>query len=243
MNSIKVNKKILAIIPARGGSKGVQKKNIQDVCGKPLINYTIDTDKDSKELFFRAILSSDDEEIIKICRNQEIEIPFIRPSHISDDKAKMIDVVRHAVEFVENESQTKLDWIMLLQPTEPFRTKEDISKSIELALEGGCDSVISVKQVFSTHPILMKKVTNNFLEPYSIVEVEGTRRQDYNPPAYMRNGAIYLVKRDVIIEQNSLWGNKIRPYIMPEERDGGSFTTETFTASRIHRWSYCSWNN
>ena len=96
--------------------------------------------------------------------------------------------------------------------------KEDIKEALRLSEKNDCDSVISVIQVFNVHPILMKRIENNQLLPYSIEEKEGTRRQDYSPPAYMRNGAIYLTKRDVLMNKNSIWGNKICPYIMPPER-------------------------
>jgi CMP-N-acetylneuraminic acid synthetase len=111
-----------------------------------------------------------------------------------------------------------LDWVLVLQPTAPFRTVEDIEASIALAKEGGCDSVISVVRVFSVHPILMKRIEENRLVPYFFEEKEGTRRQDYQPPAYMRNGAIYLTRRNVLIGRSSVWGGEIRPYVMPHER-------------------------
>ena len=90
-----------------------------------------------------------------------------------------------------------------------------------MAEAGGCDSVISVVQVLSVHPILMKKIEGGRLLPFCIDEKEGTRRQDYNPPAYMRNGAVYLTRRDVLMKDNSIWGDVIRPYIMPPERSVG----------------------
>jgi len=103
-------------------------------------------------------------------------------------------------------------------PTAPFRTAEDIEAAVALAARGGCDSVISVVQVFAAHPVLMKRIENDRLLPFCLEEKEGTRRQDYQPPAYMRNGAIYLTRREVLMERNSIWGEVIRPYIMPEER-------------------------
>lgn len=95
---------------------------------------------------------------------------------------------------------------------------EDIRAALDLAERGGCDSVISVVQVFAVHPILMKRIENDRLLPFCIEEKEGTRRQDYQPPAYMRNGAIYLTRRDVLMERGSIWGEVIRPYLMPEQR-------------------------
>lgn len=142
----------------------------------------------------------------------------MRPTELAGDEVPMVPVLQHAVRFIEQQDGVHLDWICLLQPTEPFRTVEDLEHGLKLGFAGGCDSVISVTQVFAVHPILMKRVENNQLLPFCIEEIEGTRRQDYQPPAYMRNGAIYLTRRDVLMEENSIWGRVIRPYIMPPER-------------------------
>jgi len=211
----------LAVIPARGGSKGVPRKNIRRVCGKPLIAYTIETALAVKHLFHRLVVSTDDEEIARTAREYGAETPFLRPAELADDQSSMVPVLQHAVAHVERESDTRMDWILLLQPTDPLRATTDIEKALEMAEAGGCDSVISVVQVLSVHPILMKKIEGGRLLPFCIDEKEGTRRQDYNPPAYMRNGAVYLTRRDVLMKDNSIWGDVIRPYIMPPERSVG----------------------
>ena len=213
--------KVLAIIPARGGSKGVPRKNIRPVCGKPLIAYTIETALAARRLFYRLIVSTDDEEIAGIARRYGAEVPFMRPAELADDDVPMVPVLQHAVRFVERQDGVRLDWVCLLQPTDPFRTVGDIEEALRLAQAGGCDSVISVVQVFSVHPILMKRIENGRLLPYCIEEKEGTCRQDYQPPAYKRNGAIYLTRRHVLMERDSIWGEVIRPYIMPLERSQG----------------------
>ena len=213
--------KVLAVIPARGGSKGVPGKNIRPVCGKPLIAYTIETALAIKDLFHRVIVSTDDENIAAISRQYGAETPFMRPDDLAGDKIPTLPVLEHAVQFIEQQDQVTIDWVMLLQPTSPFRDPEDLKNSIELATQGGCDSVISVVQVFAVHPILMKKIEGNTLLPFGLEEKEGTRRQDYKPDAYMRNGCIYLSKRDTIIKDRSIWGQTIRPYVMPEDSAAG----------------------
>jgi CMP-N-acetylneuraminic acid synthetase len=213
--------KILAVIPARGGSKGVLRKNVRFICGRPLISYTIETALKVQHLLYRVIVSSEDEEIATIARQYGADVPFLRPPELSGDNVPTLPVLKHAAEFVEKRDGVTLDWILLLQPTDPFRSEEDIRAALDLAQEGGCDSVISVVQVFSVHPILMKRIEDNRLLPYCIEEKEGTRRQDYQPPAYMRNGAIYLTRRKVLMEKNSIWGEVIRPYVMPQERSIG----------------------
>ncbi len=210
--------KILAVIPARGGSRGVPRKNVRPVCGKPLIVYTIETALASRHLLDRIVVSTDDEEIAAIARQSGAEVPFMRPSELAGDQTPTLPVLQHAVTFVENMDDLTLDWVLLLQPTTPLRIAEDIETSINLVRKNRCDSIISVVPVFAHHPILMKRIENNRILPFCIEEKEGTRRQDYQPPAYMRNGAIYLTRRDVIINGNSVWGEIIRPYIMPPER-------------------------
>ncbi len=212
------NMKILAIIPARGGSKSVPRKNIRNLNGKPLIAYTIEAAKKIEDKFHKIIVSTDDEKIAEVSKHYGADVPFIRPSNLAEDKTPTYPVLQHAVNFVEKKDCINIDLIMLLQPTAPFRTTEDILNCLHLSQVSDTDSVISVVQVFSYHPILMKKIQNNRLTHFSIEEKEGTPRQLYKPPAYMRNGAIYVTKRDTLIEQNSIWGNSITPYIMPQER-------------------------
>lgn len=210
--------RVLAVIPARGGSKGVPRKNIRLVCGQPLITYTIDTALAARHLFHRVIVSTDDEDIASVARQAGAEVPFLRPPHLARDESPVIPMLQHAVDFIERQDGVRMDWVCLLQPTEPFRSVEDLARCLELGSAGGCDSVISVVQVFATHPILMKRIANDRLLPFCVEEKEGTRRQDYRPEAYMRNGAVYLTRRQTLMEQGSIWGQVIRPYVMPMER-------------------------
>ncbi|MCK6581298.1 MAG: acylneuraminate cytidylyltransferase family protein [Anaerolineae bacterium] len=212
--------KILALIPARGGSKGVPRKNIRLVNDKPLIAYTIDAALTAREVFCRVIVSTDDEEIATISREYGAEVPFMRPAELAGDKARSLPVIQHAIKWVEQSDRVHLDWVMLLQPTAPMRTAEDIRAAVALthSTDDLCDSVISVMRVYAHHPILMKRIENNQLLPFCMEEIEGTRRQDYQPPAYMRNGAIYLTRRNVLMNRDSIWGEIIRPYEMPAER-------------------------
>ncbi len=197
------------------------RKNIRPICGKPLIAYTIETALEARHLLERAIVSTDDEEIVEVARRYGAEVPFLRPAALAGDDVPTLPVLQHAVSFVEEQDRVVFDWVLLLQPDQPFRTLEDIDAALALTHDGPCDSVISVVQVFSEHPILMKRIVDGRLVPYCIEEKEGTRRQDYDPPAYRRNGAIYLTRRDVLMKRNSIWGDVIRPYIMPEERSVG----------------------
>ena len=213
-----MSERVLAVIPARGGSKGVPRKNIRNLCGKPVIAWTIETALAAGDDLHRVIVSTDDAEIAEAARAAGAETPFTRPAELAVDTAPGLPVIQHTVGFVEEEERKPVDWVMVLQPTAPFRNADDIAESLKLAREGDCDSVISVTRVLAEHPILMKKIENDRLLPYCMKEEEGTRRQDYDPPAYMRNGAIYLTRRHTLMEGNSIWGEVIRPYVMPEER-------------------------
>lgn len=188
--------------------------------GKPLIAWSVEIGKQAvaSGLVHRAIVSTDDREIADAARAAGGDVPFLRPAELADDKAKMAPVLRHAVLEIEAADRVRFDWLLLLQATSPLRTLDDLRSAVELAAEGGTDSVISVVQVFDTHPVLMKKIEGDRLVPFCVPEPEGTRRQDYQPAAYMRNGAIYLTRRDVLVERGSIWGDSIRPYVMPEER-------------------------
>jgi len=213
--------RILGVIPARGGSKGVARKNLREVGGRPLVAWSVAVAREAADVLYRTVVSTDDEEIAEVCRGLGADVPFLRPPDLGGDRVPMVPVLRHAVRAVEEEEGRPVDRVMLLQPTNPFRTADDIREAVRLASQGECDSVISVVRVFHVHPILMKRIEDDRLLPYCVEEEEGTRRQDYDPPAYMRNGAIYLTERDTLVERGSIWGETIRPYVMPAERSVG----------------------
>ncbi|MCP4914361.1 MAG: acylneuraminate cytidylyltransferase family protein [Oligoflexia bacterium] len=213
---------LLAIIPARGGSKGVPRKNIRDMNGKPLLHYTTEVALKTKDLFKRIILSTEDEEIAEVGKQLGVEVPFLRPAEFATDQSKSIDLVKDAVLRLEEIDGITYDAVVLLQPTNPLRIEEDIRKAVELFKKSDTDSVISVARAISNHPAYMKKIDENgYLDHYSIEEVEGTRRQDFKPYAYFRDGAVYITKRDTIVNDNSLWGKRMTPYVIPEERSVG----------------------
>ncbi|MDP2954983.1 MAG: acylneuraminate cytidylyltransferase family protein [Longimicrobiales bacterium] len=212
---------VLGVIPARGGSKGVPRKNVREVGGRPLLAWTVDVARGASDVLFRTVVSTDDDEIARVAREHGADVPWMRPADLGGDRVPMVPVLRHAVQAVEAEEGRPVDWVCLLQPTAPFRTEEDVRAAVALAAGGGCDSVISVVRVLDVHPVLMKRIESDRLLPFCVEEKEGTRRQDYAPPAYMRNGCIYLTRRDVLVERGSIWGDVIRPYVMPEERSVG----------------------
>lgn len=207
---------VLGIIPARGGSKGVPRKNIRLLNNKPLIQYTIEAALGSNYIN-KLIVSTDDKEIAKVSKSCGVLVPFIRPSEFASDEAKAISVVQHAIKEIEKIDRKTYQIIVYLEPPSPFRETKDIDKCIELFLEKKPGSVVSVNSANQFHPILMKKIINGRLKPIWKDEPEGVPRQLYNPEAFMRNGAVYVLNRSNIMD-NIFYGNPIIPYIMPEER-------------------------
>ena len=200
---------IIAIIPARGGSKGVPKKNIKKLRGKPLIHYTIEKALEAR--FKRVIVSTDDEEIAKISKSIGAEIPFIRPHDLANDKASSFGLIEHAVEFFEKKNEY-FDAICLLQPTYPFRTNKLINSCIKKFEDSSYDSVISVLEVPDTYnPNWILKSSEN--DMISFIEADSKkdpiiRRQDL-PKYYFRDGAIYLSRMETIKNYKSIYGESI----------------------------------
>ncbi|MHA6279840.1 acylneuraminate cytidylyltransferase family protein [Salinimicrobium sp. CAU 1759] len=201
------NMKILGLIPARGGSKGIPGKNIKFLGRKPLIQYTFEAAEKSKVLF-RVFLSSDDSEIIGVAEKIGLEVPFLRPLDLAQDDTSSLAVIQHALEHFSQKGE-EFDAVCLLQPTTPFRRKGLIDEAIEKFNSGNFDSLISVREVpaeFNPHWVFEEKEGQLKIatgEPEII-----TRRQEL-PKAYHRDGAIYLTKTEVLLEQNSLYGKKI----------------------------------
>ena len=207
---------ILCIIPARGGSKGVPRKNIRLLNGKPLIAYTIEAALQSRTVK-RLVVSTDDQEIAMISREYGADVPFLRPSEYANDTAKAIDVVRHMLIEMEKLDNCEYPIVVYLEPPSPFRLAEDIDACVEMFLDNDPGSVVSVHAANQYHPILMKKIVSGQLKPIWKDEPEGVPRQLYQPIAYMRNGAVYVIRRENIL-QGIFYGDPIKPYVMPEER-------------------------
>jgi len=211
------DKKILAVIPARGGSKGIPNKNIVEIGGNPLIKYTIDTALGS-EMLTHCVVSTDSDEISDVAKSCGALVPFKRPKHLSDDKALSLPVMQHAVEFMEAEQGYQYDLVIMLQPTTPLRQTKDIDNAINLLFDGNADSVISVFEVEGHHPLRIKRVVDGRLINYIDQGHEDMRPRQELPPVYIRNGAIYATRRNVLIKSNSFVGVDSRAYIMPDDR-------------------------
>ncbi len=207
--------KILAVIPARGGSKSVPRKNIVKLDGVPLINYTISAAIES-ECFTDIIVSTDDSEIAEISKELGAQVPFVRPEDLASDEAQSAPVIEHALHFMENEKSIKYDAVLMLQPTSPLRTSTHIKESIDLFSSQECDSVVSIVSVGGNHPFRMKRLVGNQLVSYIDQGFWDMRPRQVLPDVYIRNGAIYLIDRDVIVNQHQLIGSKCLGYVMSD---------------------------
>lgn len=201
-------KRILGLIPARGGSKGIPRKNIINLCGKPLINYTIEAGKNSKYIDY-LIVSTDDLEIADIARQAGADVPFIRPSELATDTAKTVDTVIHAINFLKTK-ELYFDTMVLLQPTQPLRDSNDIDLAIELYSKNSFISLASVSPV-SDHPLLIRSIDSNRLHP--LLSANSTCRRQDMPKYYRVNGCIYINNVFEINENTSFNDNPL-PYIM-----------------------------
>ena len=209
--------RILAIILARGGSKSIINKNIIDLCGKPLIAYTINEAKKSK-LIDRLIVSTDDSKIKSVAKKYGAEVPFDRPKKLASDKSTSLDALIHATSWCEKSENKKYDFIVELMCTNPMKTVDDIDGAINKLIDTKADSVIGMSRLDDNHPARAKKIINDRIVDFCVPELS-SRRQDLKPDAYIRNGSIYAIKRDVLMKKKIRFGSSnSRPYLMNQDK-------------------------
>ena len=201
--------KILALIPARAGSKGIKNKNIVDLAGKPLIAYSIEAAKESRYID-KIVVSTDGVKIAETAKRYGASVPFLRPEEFAQDTSKTIDAVLHCVDTLEQMGE-HYDVLCLLQPTEPMRTTEDIDCAIEKFVENGKVGLASISEV-DDHPILIRSVDENG-RMKSLLHVNSTCRRQDMPQYYRINGAIYINLVTELSPETSFNDNPI-PYIM-----------------------------
>lgn len=201
------NKKILALITARGGSKGIPRKNIKPLNGIPLINWTINAAKNSSYID-RLILTTEDDEIANIAINAGCEVPFMRPPSLATDTATSMDVILHALENIKQ----NYDYLLLLQPTSPFRTSKQIDDIIKQGLDREAPLTVSVSEV-KKHPSFMYKLTENLTLTPITSNQQHKRRQDM-PKIYEYNGALYLSSIPYLLKNKSFKTEDVQAFIM-----------------------------
>ena len=202
-------KKILGLIPARGGSKGIPKKNLYPFDNKPLIQWTIESALDSN-LLDKIIVSTDDDEIANFSKSKGVEVPFLREKYLAQDQSLVIDTVLRVLEKFDI-----FDYVLLLQPTSPLKTKEDIANIINLQKKYDASSLVSVCKA-NENPALFYKINKNYLSK-TFKDLKGFNRQDFQKN-YIINGALYLSSVEYLWKYKKFITEETIPYIMPRER-------------------------
>jgi CMP-N,N'-diacetyllegionaminic acid synthase len=206
----------MGLIPARGGSKSIPEKNIAPLGGKPLISYTIFEAKKSKYLN-RVVVSTNSKKIAVIAKQLGAEVPFKRPDDLARDDTPGIEPILHALEWFRVNENYFPDFVMVLQPTSPFRSAEDIDLAIELSLKHQVDNLVSVCEV-SQSPFWMKLISSDgYLTDFIINGRKYNRKQDL-PPVYILNGAIYLSRCEKLVKQKNFFDYQTYAYVMPKDR-------------------------
>jgi CMP-N-acetylneuraminic acid synthetase len=201
----------LGIIPARGGSKAIPRKNLIDVAGKPLLAYTIDAALQSRRLH-RVILSTDDPEIARVGRDLGVEVPFLRPAPLAVDEAPTVPVLRHVVDELAAREGYQPAAIALLQPTSPLRRAAHLDAAIELFVQEGADSVVSVSEPLE-HPCDMVSCEEGRMT-FALPVADGAAGRQRYPAFHFLNGAIYIMRTAMLRTAIHPWGGKIIPYMM-----------------------------
>lgn len=202
--------RVLAVIPARGGSKRLPRKNVRKLCGHPLIAYTIKAAQRAT-LLTDYLISSEDGEILEIARSYGAPVPFVRPAHLATDKVRNIEVVLHALHFMEDKNNQLYDIVLLLQPTCPIRNPEHIDEAIKLLSESELETVASVKGPYNKRDPILKRIRDGVLEAYCGKEDPGNIE-----PFYLYNASIYGAKRDYFVRERKLISPKQVPLVMDQ---------------------------
>ena len=207
--------KILAFIPARGGSKRIPGKNIRPLGGKPLIAWSTEVAKDIPEIC-DVLVSTDDVEIAEVARNAGALVPWLRPADLANDTASSVDVALHALDWYERE-KGKVDGLLLLQPTSPFRTRETVLRGLALFRANHSCPVLGVS-LAESHPMCCFRIEDDAMHPFIDGGGLHLRSQDL-PSAYVVNGAFYLVAPKDLRTGNSFYGEGMVPLVIdrPEE--------------------------
>jgi CMP-N,N'-diacetyllegionaminic acid synthase len=205
---------VLGIIPARGGSKGIARKNLRQVGGRPLLAYTADAARGSHRLT-RVVVSTDDSAIAGAARDLGLDVPFMRPAELAGDDTLMLPVLQHALREMAKRG-CAADVAVLLQPTSPMRRAEHIDRAIALLESTGADSVVTVVEVpHQFNPVSVMRLAGDRLVPF-LDQPAVLRRQD-KPPVFARNGPAVLAVRADVLQRGSLYGDDVRPLVMNAE--------------------------
>jgi CMP-N,N'-diacetyllegionaminic acid synthase len=206
---------VVCVIPARGGSKGLPGKNIKNFCGKPLIAHTIEQARQSK-CIDRVIVSTEDEEIAQISLEYGAEVPFMRPMEFARDSSSTVDVLLHAINWLENVDQYAFDILLLLHTTTPLRSVEDIDKCVALLVEEKADNVFSVTEAHrNPYFNMVEEGKDGFVR---LVKEGCFSTRQAAPKVYDMNASIYVWWKNILKEGKKIFLKKTKAYVMPKER-------------------------
>jgi CMP-N,N'-diacetyllegionaminic acid synthase len=203
--------RVLGLIPARGGSKGVPGKNIRSLGGKPLLQWTAEAALAARTLS-KVVLSTDDDGIASVGRSCGLTVPFRRPTELAADDTATLDVIQHAIRALD-ELGDRFDAVCLLQPTSPFRKTSEIDACVDLFLASDADAVLSVRRVpaeYNPHWVYFRLPDGSLR--LSTGESQPLPRRQLLPPAFHRDGSVYVTRRNVIMDLNSLYGTRVLAY-------------------------------
>lgn len=210
-------RRALGLIPARGGSKGLPRKNVLPFAGKPLIEWTIAGALGS-QLLDRTVVTTDSDEIAEISRIAGAEVPFMRPAELATDNATSVDVALHALDFFKRQRGEDFDFIALLQPTSPLRSSSDIDGAIRALAdnEDGAQALVSIVASHGSHPAFAKRVdSEGFIRPL-FGQMQSTGRRQDLPPAFAPCGVIFLCEVGVLAEYRTFYPEMTLAYSVPE---------------------------
>lgn len=210
-------KSVVAIIPARGGSKGLPGKNIKELCGKPLVAWPIHAAKSSLYVD-KIIVSTDDPQIADIARREGAEVPFLRPEELAADDSTTISVIVHAINFLSEIGEI-FEHCILLEPTSPLTESYDINRALELleSMRTKADSIVGVSEVVSAHPVFDVKINQRgLISSYVGDDFTGAvRRQDIEK-LYFFEGSLYISDVKILLEKQTFYHSRTLPYIVPK---------------------------
>ena len=208
---------VLAIIPARGGSRSIPMKNIAKLAGKPLMAYSIETARQS-ELISRVIVSTDSEKIADVAKSCDAEVPFMRPAELAKDDTKDLPVFEHALKWLADEENYEPEIIVQLRPTTPLRRPRDVDAAIDLLIQNqDADSVRCVSPPVQ-NPYKMWTINDSYLKPLIDTEIPEPYNQPRQalPTVYWQSGYIDVIRRETILDKESMTGDKILPYVLEQ---------------------------
>ena len=210
------NERVLVIIPARGGSKGLPKKNIKNLAGRPMVAWPISAALGCREVD-KVVVSTDCEEIAKIANTWGAEVPFLRPDKLSGDNSSSMDVVMHVIEKVE-EQRDYFDYIIMLEPTSPLTETEDLSKALKLLIESkvNADAIVGISCIEATHPeFSVKRDTDGLIKPAFMKNFSSLKRRQDVDELYFLEGSLYISSVKAFKLQKTFYGDRTLGYLVP----------------------------